>query len=335
MFDNQNQGSRRVSPADAFADQMQPDYHRALNLIFGQRSVMDDLAEDQIAPPRSVAFLPEKIEPQSFAFALPDTKKVGIVEKGVRGAIGNLGKSGTGLIQAGAEALDLGLIADIAASAGRRARNISEGAVLDNKPIAGFARHSLVQDLPGAAASAITSIGTNLPALAANVLLPGSGLPMKGAQSFGIEYSDGRAAGFTPMAAAVRGVPMVLADVVGESVGNRLVGNTLSKSIRGAIDEGSIIPLARSMVRSGVIENPGEQLTTALKFGIDKMPGFGMNQDATLQDYLKAVKDTGLATMLRSGGKVAGESAVHDQMPDPNNMGKRMVFGAFAGNPPR
>lgn len=301
----------QVSHWDASATPDAPDIYQTLGKLFSPTSVMEgmDGAQGAIPTAKEVATTDAMIaNPQSIARSLPNApEKVGILNKGLRGGIGNIGKSGAGILQAGAEALDLDAIASIAAGAGKRARDFSDGVVLDKTPIAGFTPNSLVQDMPAAGAGAISSVLSNIPSLAANVVLPGSGLPLMGLQSTAGEFSDARAQGIAGLPAFLRAVPMGIAEVAGEKAGGF---NAVSRGIRQAIDEGSVVPLARAMVKSGLKETPGEELTTAMQFGIDKLPGLGMNQDATLQDYLKAAKDTALTTMLQSGGMVGGGMAL-------------------------
>lgn len=226
----------------------------------------------------------------------------GVLEVGARQGLGGLAKSVAGAIRAAGDFAGSDEVADYGADAARHAARFQNAVQLKRPQIEGFTPGSVVNDLPQAVASAGGSILQNLPSLAVGAITaPAVGLGMMGAQDAAGEYSDGRAAGLTPTGAILRAIPHGAAEVIGEKVGGF---GGLSHGIRDAVETGAVLPLAKAMVKAGVRENPGEQLTTGLEFLLDKAPGIGLQQDATLQDYLRAAKDTALTTMLQSGAMV-------------------------------
>jgi GGDEF domain-containing protein len=284
--------------------------YSSANKLFRGGSVMDAIADQQTGmpfDPVATAAIDRKVS-ESRALPLPaQAPAVGILEKGVRGGIGQIAKSGLGAVQLAADALGADTVADMAAGGAKRANEFASNP-LQKTQIEGFAPNSIVQDLPGASAGAISSVIANVPALVAGVAAPGAALPVMFGQSAAGEYSDGRADGLNSVGAALRAVPMGAAEVVGEKLGGF---SQITRGIRSAIDEGSIVPMARAMISSGVREVPGEELTTALQFGIDKLPGVGTNQEATVGDLGGQMKQTALQTMLQSGGMVGVGTALN------------------------
>ncbi|MBL8506536.1 MAG: hypothetical protein JNJ51_09280, partial [Methylobacillus glycogenes] len=60
--------------------------------------------------------------------------------------------------------------------------------------------------------------------------------------------------------------------------------------------------LAAALLSSSSREIPSEMATTVGQFGVDKMPGIGLNQEAGIDDLGRQLKDTVLATVLQAGG---------------------------------
>lgn len=301
--------SRKAKPDPSLKDRV----YSALNGLFREQSVMENYAGQtgQQFDPVATAKIDRQIA-QPTVRALPDAAPaVGIIEKGVRGGVSQLAKSGLGLAQMAGDALDLPAVSEIAAGANRRATKFGSNPLQAGR-IDGFTQDSIVQDLPGATSGAISSIISNAPSLAANVVLPGSGLPLMGAQVTAGEYGDGRESGLSPVGALLRALPMAGAEVLGEKFGGF---NPLTKGIRQSIDEGSLVPLGRAMLASSAREVPSEQATTLMQFGIDKLPGIGANQDATAADLTKQLKDTALQTIMQSGGMAGIGGAISGSQP--------------------
>ncbi|CAL62400.1 Hypothetical protein HEAR2267 [Herminiimonas arsenicoxydans] len=240
---------------------------------------------------------------------------------GLRQGIGNLAQSAAGAIEAAGDITGIDRLSTYGSQSGGRIRDFTQGAVLDKQPIEGFTPNSIIQDLPQAGASAVSSVIANAPALAISAATgnPTLGLMQMFGQSSANQYSDARNSGVTGGGAAINALLTGAAEVAGEKVGGFGI---LSKGIGDAVKGQSIEPLARAMIKSGIRETPGEELTTALQFGIDKLPGVGTNQEATGADLAKQMKDTALATLMQSGGMVAGGQALSaaSQAQNPNKQ---------------
>lgn len=166
---------------------------------------------------------------------------------------------------------------------------------------------------------AISSIGQQLPLLIAGVK-GGQAIPLAGMamQSFGQEYSDGRAAGQTVGEATTRASIFAAFEVIGEKFG---LGDTLA-AIKGAargMPSDQIIGFLWSALKKEV---PGELLTTTGQFGTDKFTPVGLNPNATGADYLKQVADTIAQTIMQSGMMAGGTTGVSKAVRFMNEDGK-------------
>jgi len=158
---------------------------------------------------------------------------------------------------------------------------------------------------------AINSITQQLPLLLAGVSA-GQAVPLAGMafQSFGQEYSDGKAQGQDAGQAAARAGIFAAFEVIGEKFG---LGETL-QALKGAAKGMPTDQIAAFLWSALKKEVPGELLTTTGQFGTDKFApgGVGLTPDATGADYLKQVGDTIAQTILQSGmmaGGTTGASA--------------------------
>jgi hypothetical protein len=158
---------------------------------------------------------------------------------------------------------------------------------------------------------AISSITQQLPLLLAGVSA-GQAVPLAGMafQSFGQEYSDGKARGQDAGQAAARAGIFAAFEVIGEKFG---LGETL-QALKGAAKGMPTDQIAAFLWSALKKEVPGELLTTTGQFGTDKFApgGVGLTPDATGADYLKQVGDTIAQTILQSGmmaGGTTGASA--------------------------
>lgn len=156
---------------------------------------------------------------------------------------------------------------------------------------------------------AISSIGQQLPLMIGGVRAGSEVIPLAGmaVQSFGQEYSDGRAAGQTVGEATTRAGIFAAFEVIGEKFG---LGDSM-KAIKAAargMPSDQIIGFLWSALKKEV---PGELLTTTGQFGADKLPGgVGLNPNATGADYLKQVGDTIAQTIMQSGVMAGGTTGV-------------------------
>ena len=143
----------------------------------------------------------------------------------------------------------------------------------------------------------IHSIGENLPQMALGVGL-GSSAASLGAmalQTFGQEYTDGRAKGQTMQDATTRGVMYAAFEVLGEM----LHVHQDQDLIRMIIHGGKTVEEMKNLFVDAIKHDiPGEEFTTAGEFATDKLPnGVGQNPNATATDYLKQALDTAVTTV--------------------------------------
>lgn len=144
------------------------------------------------------------------------------------------------------------------------------------------------------------SITSNIPGLLTGAEVPA--LATMGLQVFGQEYGAGRAANMTDAEAVVRAGIFGAAEIIGEKFG---LGDTL-KGLKAAANGMPTSEVVKYFGRAMAKEIPGEELTSALQFGADKFLPQGLNQQATMDDYLRVVADTLVQTVLQSGVMMAG-----------------------------
>lgn len=154
---------------------------------------------------------------------------------------------------------------------------------------------SIVSQAPGLAASVFT--GSSVPALVSMFV-----------QTASQEYDNGRQGGLSYEEATARAAIFGAAEVIGEKFG-------MADTIRGLRAAGAGVPtsqVAGYLARALIAEVPGEQLTTAIQFGTDALTELGLTPDATFEDYLQAVGDTLVQTLLQ-GGIMTGTGVAANQ----------------------
>jgi hypothetical protein len=158
---------------------------------------------------------------------------------------------------------------------------------------------------------AISSIGQQLPWMIGAVATGGgAAIPLIaiGVQTFGQEYSDGRAQKQDVQQAATRASIFAAFEVIGEKFG---LTDQL-KALRGAakgMENSEIVKLLANALKK---EIPGELFTTTGQFAADKwMPqGYALNPNATVEDFVEQVADTIAQTILQAGVMGAGTTGV-------------------------
>jgi GGDEF domain-containing protein/uncharacterized protein YidB (DUF937 family) len=227
----------------------------------------------------------------------------GIAEVGGRKGYAGLGRIEAGAIKALADVLGSDTLSNVAKNQQDYASQVEHGAVLRGKPIEGFSNESIVQDLPDAATNAISSVIQTAPTLAAGAIAPEIIYPAMFASTTAQEYGSGREAGLTPTGAAIRAPIQGAFEVLGEKLGGM---DKIASAMHAARSGNGASDLASALLASSIKEVPSEEVTTTGQFLADKLPGVGTNQEAGLDDYGKAVKDTALATLLQSGAMAGG-----------------------------
>jgi hypothetical protein len=162
------------------------------------------------------------------------------------------------------------------------------------------------KNVAGAIASTIESVGS------AMVGGPLVAVPAMGAIVANNSWVEGANAGLNNTQNAIRTTLMSSAEMLGEAIGVPGMSKIL-KSIPTTASASDIISTVKNLVGAQANEQLAEQITTAMQMGVDKIKGIGLNQNATLSDYLQAVKDTAVQTMLTVGGAhamVGGANAI-------------------------
>jgi len=124
-------------------------------------------------------------------------------------------------------------------------------------------------------------------------------------QSFGQTYDDSRRKNLGIGESTFRSAAYGALEVLGEKLG---LGDTLKgikAASRGIPDKELIEHFAKSLAK----EIPGEQLTYAGQFGIDK--AFALNPEAGIKQFLNGAVDTLAATVAQGGIMMGGAAAIN------------------------
>ena len=157
------------------------------------------------------------------------------------------------------------------------------------------------------AEGAISSIAQQLPAMVGGAMTGSAALTLSSmfVNSFGQEYSEGRAKGLDGADAATRAGLFASFEVIGERFGLGFELEQIRKATQGVPTSQLKDFLGNTLKK----ELPGEYLTTTGQFAVDKS-AVGLNKDATLGDYLEQMADTTVQTLMQSGMMTAGTKGV-------------------------
>ena len=149
------------------------------------------------------------------------------------------------------------------------------------------------------AQGAMTSLGTQVPFLTISALT-GTAAPVlaqAAIQQFGDAYSEGRAAGLSGEAATTRAVSLATAEVIFERFGmtKALAG------LKGYIAKNGVRGIPEYMAKAVVSEIPPEMATTLTQYGIDIVPGIGLNKNPSVVGLYKQLEETLRQTILQAG----------------------------------
>jgi len=149
---------------------------------------------------------------------------------------------------------------------------------------------------------AITSIGQQAPALLGGALTGSTPAVLTAmfAQSFGQTYDDGARRGLDYADNVTRSGMYAALEILGERFG---LGDAL-KGIKAAANGMPSDKIAGFFAKSLAKQVPGEELTYAGQFAVDK--GYGMNPEAGIADFISGAADTLAATMIQGGMMVGG-----------------------------
>jgi len=157
------------------------------------------------------------------------------------------------------------------------------------------------------AQGAMTSLGTQAPFLALSAFT-GTAAPVlaqAAIQQFGDSYSEGRAAGLSGEAATARAIPMAAAEVIFERFGmtKALAG------LKGYIAKNGVRGIPEYMAKALMHEIPPEMATTLTQYGIDILPGIGINKNPSLLGLYQQLEETLRQTILQAGATAGGTIA--------------------------
>lgn len=179
-----------------------------------------------------------------------------------------------------------------------------------------------------AAQQALTSAATQAPMMLLGTLT-GTSAPMlvqAGVQSLGSAYGEGRAAGLSPEAAMTRAAAYATAEITFERFGMTKALGGLKKYMNQAAKDGVEVTgndIARYFGKAIVSEIPSEMATTLTQYGIDIVPGIGLNKNPSVEDLYKQLEETLRQTVIQSGvmagagaGVVKGAQAISSRLPE-------------------
>jgi hypothetical protein len=151
---------------------------------------------------------------------------------------------------------------------------------------------------------AISSITQQLPALVGGALTGSEPLVLGSMflNSFGQSYDDSRREGLDVGDSTARGALYGTLEVIGEKLG---LGDTL-KGIKAAAKGVPTKELVGHFAKALAKEIPGEELTYAGQFAVDK--GYDLNPEAGIREFLQGAVDTMAVTVLQ-GGMMMGAGA--------------------------
>jgi len=168
---------------------------------------------------------------------------------------------------------------------------------------------------------AISSISQQLPLLVGGVITGSMALPLAGiaVQTFGQEYSDGKAVGQTPAQAVLRASAFAAFEVIGERFGLGEQMQAIKAAARGLPSDQILGFLGRALMK----EVPGELLTTTGQAATDKFgpAGIGLNPNMTGEQYLAQVADTIAQTIMQTGIMAGGTTGVSNAVQFLNQRG--------------
>lgn len=244
-----------------------------------------------------------------------------------------------GIIRAGAEgAQGLGIpgastVAGIAAETGAAARDFESGMGPPTLP-EGFGPKSplpYLQEMGEGAAASLIQAGGAGATLGARAVIPALS-----AMTTGQEYERARQAGMTPAEAIATAIPKGAFEAAGE----KFTGlDKVAKSLGTLMTKGASDQVKREagevLLKAGVREVPGEVFTYLGQNGVDLIPGIGLNQDLTMDEFLSGLRDTVVQSSMMGGAMGGGALVVNrgrrDPIPSAQDIVRARWGDAFAG----
>lgn len=296
---------RKAAPESRFLEKVSPDVNdRTQRLIeAGEKPEFARVAAEEasaagVEPGSEIKFMENQgtVGNTDFDFAMADAYRnaPAVVRAGVAGAEG-MYQGGLGLMQSFADAT----------GDTERAYNITQAY---KKSRAGVASMGENPSYAGRMfEGAVSSIAQQLPGLLIGTLTGSQGVVLSSmfAQTFGQEYAEGRSKGLDGSDAFARAGLFASFEVLGESLGLKFAMDNIRRAGSGM----KTSELKEFLGNALKQELPGEYFTSSGQFLTD-WSSIGLNQTATVGDYLKQMADTTVQTLMQSGLMAGGTKAL-------------------------
>lgn len=219
----------------------------------------------------------------------------GVAEVGARKGYAGLGRIEAGAISLAGDILDSDTLRNVSKNQLDYADKIENSAVLRGTKSKTFEPSSGMQELPELSTEAIGSVITSAPAIAAGTGAIPAIFATSALSDYGTSGDQLNVAGKVAHA-----VGSGAAEALGEKLGGTdKFADALMSALGG---KSSLINLGTKLLLSGAKEIPSEEVTTTAQFLLDKNKAFGLNQDATLEDYKNQVIHTAKVAALQGAG---------------------------------
>jgi hypothetical protein len=168
---------------------------------------------------------------------------------------------------------------------------------------------------------AVSSITQQLPLLLGGVATGSAIIPLTGMfiQSFGQTYDDSRRSGLDIGDSTGRAAAFGAFEVIGEKLGLGAVMQGIKAASKGV----PLKELAGYFAKALLLEIPGEQLTYAGQFAVDK--GYGMNPEAGVKEFIQGAIDTFASTVVQGGIMLGGASTANKIINEVNKSAKNKI----------
>jgi len=217
-----------------------------------------------------------------------------------------------GAVRAGAELVGADRLGELGKHSAQAAADFEQG-MGKPAPSRDFNPRGPMPYLQEQAEGAATSLGQS--AAYALAFGPRAVIPLLSMQSAGQQYQQARAAGLTPGAALANALPYGAFEAIGEKLGGLdKAAKALNTIAGGRATREQIKDAGEVLLRAGVKEIPSEWVTYLGQTGVDLLPGIGIRQDLTGEQFLEGLRDTTvqaamMGTAMGTGGAVASTRA--------------------------
>jgi hypothetical protein len=220
--------------------------------------------------------------------------------KAISGGVQGLG----GVVRAAGDLVGVDEISNFGKAAASGAGSFEAG-MGESGPIEGFGPKSPVPYLKDMAEGAGSSLAQS--AALATMFGPAGVIPAMSIMTSGQEYQQARQQGLDPAMALAGAIPKGIFEAVGEKfTGLDKVAGAMGTLLQKGASDTAKRTAGEVLVRAGIKEIPGEVLTYLGQTGTDLIPGIGLQQDMTMQDFVNGLRDTvvqsGMMGLTFAGG---------------------------------